>query len=114
MESNQKYHRNRCSILEEKGIKECRNNTIVVHYISKNITFKETNNLLNKQVGQSIAMYNVEKMKVEEMEVYLQSIEKDHKEVLREGDDKTQTLKQDSHQKSMKVYYTQKTLKCIN
>ena len=45
---------------------------------------------------------------IKKMEACLQSIDKDCKEVLREGDNKIQTLKQESHQKSMKLHHTQK------
>ena len=36
-------------------------------------------------------------MKVEVIETYLKSIEKDYKEVLRESDDQMQTLKKELH-----------------
>ena len=73
-------------MLEEEDVEECSNNNIIAHCLSENVTLKETNELLNKQVSKSIAMHEIEKMKVEEMETCLKLIEKDYKEVLREGD----------------------------
>ena len=67
-ENNQKQCRNQCSMLEEEDIEECNNNNIIAHCISENVTLKETNELLNEQANESIAMHEIEKMKVEEME----------------------------------------------
>ena len=97
MENIQKDHRNRDSILEEEDIEERSNNNIIEHCIRENTILKETNYLLNKQVKESNTTCKIEKIKVEEIETCLQSMEKDYDEALRAGDDKTQALKEESH-----------------
>ena len=53
-------------------------------------------------------MHEIERTKVEEMEIHLKSIEKDCEEMIREGDEQMQTLKKESHQKPIKLHHTQK------
>ena len=96
-ESNQKKCGNWCSMLEEENIEEYSNDNIIAHFTSKNVTLRKTNETLNKQVGKWIATCKIKKMKVEVIETYLKSIEKDYKEVLRESDDQMQTLKKELH-----------------
>ena len=78
--------RNRYSALEEKDLTECCNNNIIIRGISENVLLQEKNETLSKQVDNLMANYEIEKMSMEEIEKYIQSLEKDYEEVLKDGD----------------------------
>ena len=69
-------------MLEEEDIEECSNNNTIAHCISENIALKERNESLKNQVNESIGIYKTERMKVEEIEMHLKSMEKNYKEIL--------------------------------
>ena len=78
--------------------------------IEENNLLKEKIEIMKSKEDELVDNYEVESMTVETLQEYLKSLESDYMNLMNNRDAKIKSLKEEKHQKSLKLYHIQKEI----
>lgn len=110
VEKDQKPYVNKCSALDNEDASQCTNETGIVYGIAENIAIKEENDTLKQQLQKITDHYEIEKMTLHEIKEHLKHAEEVYDAVIKEGDNKISSLKDEKHKQTIKYHRAQKEI----